>query len=88
MAIFVTGDTHGSEKLGFFSVDGFMPRLNTESFPEQKSMSKDDFVVILGDLAESGIEQKQKKKHMHLTGWIQNHLQHCSFPEITKIMTD
>lgn len=36
MAIFVTGDTHGSKKLGFFSVDGFMPRLNTESFPEQK----------------------------------------------------
>ena len=29
MAIFVTGDTHGSKKLGFFSVDGFMPRLNT-----------------------------------------------------------
>ena len=26
--IFVTGDTHGPEKLGFLSVDGYMPRLN------------------------------------------------------------
>lgn len=49
MAIYVTGDTHGSQSHGLFSVDGFMRRLNTESFPEQKSMSKDDYVVILGD---------------------------------------
>ena len=34
MAIFVTGDTHGSKKLGFFSVDGFMSRLYAHC-PEQ-----------------------------------------------------
>ena len=33
MAIFVTGDTHGAKKFGFFSVDGFMNRLNMDSFP-------------------------------------------------------
>ena len=49
MAIFVTGDTHGPQSIGCFSVDGFMSRLNTASFPEQKSLSKDDFVVICGD---------------------------------------
>lgn len=49
MAIFVTGDTHGSDRIGFHSVDGFMHRLNVESFPEQKELGKEDFVVICGD---------------------------------------
>ena len=48
--IFVTGDTHGSEKLGFHSLDGYMPRLNRQNFPEQKEMIGDDnYVVICGD---------------------------------------
>lgn len=69
MAIFVTGDTHGSKKLGFFSVDGFMPRLNTESFPEQKSMSKDDFVVILGDFG--GIwNRAETKEEAYALNWL------------------
>lgn len=69
MAIFVTGDTHGSKKLGFFSVDGFMPRLNTESFPEQKSMSKDDFVVILGDFG--GIwNRTETKEEAYALNWL------------------
>ncbi len=49
MAIFVTGDTHGDQKHGWMSVDGFMHRFNTESFPEQKELSKTDYVVICGD---------------------------------------
>ena len=32
MAIYVTGDTHGSQQHGMFSVDGFMHRLNTAFF--------------------------------------------------------
>ncbi len=36
--IFVTGDTHSN-----------VSKLNTKSFPEQKRMSKSDFVIILGD---------------------------------------
>ena len=42
MAIYVTGDTHGADKFGFHSVDGFVNRLNMESFPEQKFMTKED----------------------------------------------
>ncbi len=49
MAIFVTGDTHGSEPCGYVSVDGFFKRLNTKNFPEQKNLTKEDFVVICGD---------------------------------------
>lgn len=37
--IFVTGDTHGD----------WMRRLNTNSFPEQKEMTKNDYVIICGD---------------------------------------
>lgn len=50
MAIFVTGDTHGIKRVSLFGgVDGFMNRLNDMSFPEQKHLTKDDFVVICGD---------------------------------------
>ena len=49
MAIYVTGDTHGSQPHGWLSVDGFMHRLNTTSFPEQKELGKEDYVIICGD---------------------------------------
>ena len=39
MAVYVTGDTHGD----------WMNRLKTDSFPEQKEMTKDDYVIICGD---------------------------------------
>ena len=38
--IYVTGDTH-------IPID--IKRLNTKNFPEQKEMTKDDFVIICGD---------------------------------------
>lgn len=37
--IFVTGDTHGD----------FLIRFGADAFPEQKEMTKDDYVVICGD---------------------------------------
>ncbi|MBQ9308885.1 MAG: metallophosphoesterase [Clostridia bacterium] len=49
MAIYVTGDTHGIHPYGLGSVDGFMHRLSTTVFPEQKQMTKEDYVIILGD---------------------------------------
>ena len=36
--IFITGDTHGDIR-----------RFNNNSFYEQKEMTKDDYVIILGD---------------------------------------
>ena len=49
MAIYVTGDTHGSQSLGRFSIDGYMQRFSMASFPEQKEMRKEDYVIICGD---------------------------------------
>ena len=37
--IYITGDTHGE----------FGRRFNTQNFPEQKTMTKDDYVIICGD---------------------------------------
>ena len=47
--IYVTGDTHGPEKIGFHSMDGYGPRFNMDNFPEQKEMTRDDYVIICGD---------------------------------------
>lgn len=38
--IYITGDTHGALDIG---------KLNTKNFPEQKQMTKDDFVIVCGD---------------------------------------
>ncbi len=76
MAIFVTGDTHGSHQLGLHSVDGFMHRLRTEAFPEQKEMSKEDFVVICGDFG--GVWSTNRKKvqenaeERHALDWLEH----------------
>lgn len=48
MAIFVTGDTHGSG-LGTKSIDGYLKRLSRVAFPEQKKLTKEDYVIICGD---------------------------------------
>ena len=47
--IYITGDTHGPNPIGLHSVDGFGRRLNRENFPEQKEMTRDDFIIICGD---------------------------------------
>ena len=64
--IYVTGDTHGKDIIGPF--DGYMNRLSLGSFPEQNEMTKDDYVVILGDFGgvwqtsfESFDEHKEEK---------------------------
>ena len=38
--VYITGDIHGGLDIG---------KLNTRNFPEQKEMTKDDFVIICGD---------------------------------------
>ncbi len=52
--IYITGDTHGE----------FKNRFNTEIFPEQKDMTKDDFVIICGDFGgvwDVGWESKNER---------------------------
>ena len=64
MAIYVTGDTHGAKQYGFYSVDGFMHRLNIDSFPEQKMMTKDDYVVICGGVWDFKGESPEEKYNL------------------------
>ena len=49
MAIFVTGDTHGANRFGTWDINGYKTRFSKESFPEQKTLTKDDYVIICGD---------------------------------------
>ena len=58
MAVWVTGDTHGD----------WMNRLKMDSFPEQKEMGKDDFVIICGDF---GIWNDSKRENYNLD-WLEN----------------
>ena len=53
----MTGDTHA----------GWMERLNTAAFPEQKEMTKDDYVIILGDF---GIWDDSKREKYGLD-WLE-----------------
>ena len=47
--IWITGDTHGD----------WIHRVNMDSFPEQREMSKDDYVIILGDLEYGEIHRNK-----------------------------
>lgn len=58
MAVYVTGDTHGD----------WMSRLKTSSFPEQKEMTKDDYVIILGDF---GLWDNSKREKYNLD-WLED----------------
>lgn len=55
--IYVTGDCHGS-----FS------KFNTKNFPEQKSLTKEDIVIICGDFGGIwfGAENKEEKYNMDM----------------------
>ncbi len=55
--IFVTGDTHGD----------WMRRLNTSSFPKQKEMTKNDYVIICGDF---GIWDNSNREKYNLN-WLE-----------------
>ena len=56
MSVWITGDTHGD----------WINRLNVVSFPEQKEMTKDDYVIICGDF---GIWDNSKREKYNLN-WL------------------
>ena len=56
--VFVTGDTHGD----------WMNRLKVDSFPEQKEMTKNDYVIICGDF---GIWDDSKREKYNLD-WLED----------------
>ena len=55
--IWITGDTHG----------GWIHRLNMDSFPEQREMTKDDYVIVLGDF---GIWRDSPQQRWYLN-WLE-----------------
>ncbi len=58
--VYLTGDTH-------IPVD--VKKLNMDSFPEQKSLSRDDFVIVLGDF---GLLWKEDKTYFHWKKWFED----------------
>jgi len=57
--IFVTGDVHG--------VHSINTRLNSKNFPEQKGMTKDDYVIITGDF---GLVWNMDKEDTYWLKWL------------------
>ena len=76
MALFITGDTHGSQRAHMNDVDGYMHRFNTDSFPEQKELTKDDYVIICGDFGgiwDSNRERvEESKQEKYGLKWLEN----------------
>lgn len=59
--IYVTGDTHAS----------FSGRFSMDNFPEQKKMTKDDYLIICGDFG--GVwEQEENKNEKHWLDWFES----------------
>ena len=56
MSVWITGDTHGD----------WINRLNVDSFPEQKEMTQDDYIIICGDF---GIWDNSKREKYNLN-WL------------------
>lgn len=59
--IYVTGDTHAS-----------FERLSTKNFPEQKEMTKDDYVIILGDFGGVWNFQSSGKRELYWLNWLED----------------
>lgn len=57
--IFITGDCHGA-----FS------RFNTENFPEQKYMTKEDFVIICGDFGGVFCHTGENRQEKYQLDWL------------------
>lgn len=59
--IYITGDCHRSYE-----------RFNTKNFPEQKEMTKDDYVIISGDFGGVWDKEKESKEERYLLDWLDN----------------
>ena len=59
--IYITGDCHRSYE-----------RFNTKNFPEQKEMTKADYVIISGDFGGVWDKEKESKEERYLLDWLDN----------------
>ena len=55
--IYITGDCHGDYR-----------RFNTEIFPEQKEMTREDFVIVCGDFGYWDRSKEQEWQRKWLSG--------------------
>lgn len=60
--IFVTGDIHGNP----------FPRVSTDAFPEQKEMTKDDFVIFCGDFGLVWSKDKESAQEKYFLDDLEN----------------
>lgn len=60
--IFITGDVHGNIDIS---------KLNTKHFPEQKSLTRDDYVIIAGDFGVPW-SNPEDKTDQYLLKWHEN----------------
>lgn len=60
MSIWITGDTHGDFK-----------RFSVETFPEQKGMTREDFVIILGDFGGIWDYRGENKNEKWWLDWLE-----------------
>ena len=59
--IYITGDCHQDFK-----------RFSTRVFPEQREMSKDDFVIICGDFGGVWNSGRESKEEKHVLDWLES----------------
>ena len=78
MAVWITGDIHGNPQ-----------RFSTDIFPEQKEMTKDDVVIILGDFGLVWDYSGENKTEKYWLDWLEiNHSRHYLLMEIMIILID
>lgn len=63
--IFLTGDTHSNEM-------GEMRRFTSRNFPQGKELTKNDYVIILGDFGFIWKQEGFSKQELHWMKWINN----------------
>lgn len=59
--IYITGDIHGNPS-----------RLSTDIFPEQKEMTKEDYVILLGDVGLVWDYKGENKNEKYWLDWLEN----------------
>ena len=58
--IYITGDCHAD-----------FTKFNMENFPEQKEMTKDDYVIICGDLGGVWMKDEESEKEKWWLDWLE-----------------
>ncbi|MFD0587668.1 metallophosphoesterase family protein [Paenibacillus sp. GCM10027627] len=60
--IYVTGDVHG--------LPSSMRRFNTRNFPQQKNMTKDDYVIVVGDFGWVWYGEENNAEEKYWLRWL------------------